>query len=74
MLTAKDSSDWTLISHGIMSGSPQLFERAFAAVRDDVLDEEVSASYRNTCSAVLVAVCFEALLLLCSTLGRTGQS
>lgn len=42
MLIAKDSWGKTLISHAILSGSPCVFDVAFAAVRDDILDEVVS--------------------------------
>lgn len=48
MLTTKDSWDRSLIQHGILSGSPQVFEVAFAAVRADVLDEEVCVSGDRT--------------------------
>lgn len=41
MLTAKDSWGRTLVSHGILSTSPQVFEVCMAALRADVLDEEV---------------------------------
>lgn len=41
-LTAKDSWGRTLASHGILSASPQVFEVSMAALRADVLDEEVS--------------------------------
>ncbi|CAM9904219.1 unnamed protein product [Scytosiphon promiscuus] len=40
-LTAKDSWGRSLASHGILSASPQVFEVSMAALRADVLDEEV---------------------------------
>lgn len=41
VLTAKDSWGRTLVSHGILSGNPQVFEVTMSALRVDVLDEEV---------------------------------
>lgn len=49
MLTAKDSWGRTLISHGILSGNPQVFEVAVEAVRADVLDEEVKTNRNAYC-------------------------
>ncbi|CAM9613703.1 unnamed protein product [Pylaiella littoralis] len=43
MLTARDSWGRTLVSHGILSASPQVFEVSMTALRADVLDEEVEA-------------------------------
>lgn len=47
MLAATDSWGRTLISHGILSGNPQVFEVAIEAVRADVLDEEVRTRPRE---------------------------
>lgn len=41
MLKARDSWGRTVISHSILSGSPQVFEVALAIVREKVLEEEV---------------------------------
>lgn len=74
MLTAKDSWGRTLISHGILSGSPQVFEEAFVGVRNDVLDEVVrSASGTHTLRCLCLCVskhcdettCSSVDLLLC---------
>lgn len=44
MLMAKDLWGRSLISHGILSGNPKVFEVAIKATRADVLEEEVRRS------------------------------
>lgn len=74
MLTVKDSWGRTLISHGILSGSPQVFEEAFVGVRNDVLDEAVrpaTGTHTLRCLCLCVSkhydetTCISVDLLLC---------
>lgn len=54
MLMAKDSWGRTLVSHGILSTSPQVFEVSMAALRADVLDEEVRTNRATVDLFVLI--------------------